>query len=354
MGLMLFLVLMMVFSLAVVGCDEPVEEVVDEVDEPDVVEEVPADVDADVNWIITTATTGGTYYPVGVGLGTLWTTFLRDEGIRVSAVSSAGSGENIAMLKEGEAELAILQGLFGRSAYRGTGIYEGEEPFEELRSISMLWPNTEHFTMRTDSVTTGTATDIEGTIFVVGRPGSGTEQSTLQIMEGLGLTVDDIQAEYVGYFEAVDLMRDRRADGAALVAGQPVAAVTEAFVSFDTTVLEFTDEQLEAIIENTDYPGYRMVVEAETYPGQEEDINTIAQPNWLGTHAMHDEDVIYALTKQIYEELEYLHGVHDITNFMSLDSAMDGLPVPLHAGAYRYYDEQGLDIPDDLIPPEAQ
>lgn len=306
-----------------------------------------------INWLLTTATTGGTYYPVGVGLGTLWTEKLRGDGIRIAATSSAGSGENIEMLRGMEAELAILQGLFGRSVYEGVGMYEGRS-YTDLRAMTMLYPNTEHFVLLKEKAPTGNAMDIKGTHFVLGTVGSGTERSTLEIMKGLGLSAEDLRPEHVGYFGAVDLMRDGRVDGASLVAGPPVAAVTEAFAAMDVVILEFTDEQLESIQEKSAYPGFRFVVPAGTYPGQEEDVQTIAQPNYLGLRADLDEEVVYILTKTLFENLDYMHSVHAITQFITLDSALSGLPVPLHAGSMRYFQEQGLEIPDHLIPPEAR
>lgn len=314
-----------------------------------------ADVDVqEANWIIGTATTGGTYYPIGVGLASLWTEKLKDEGIRVSAISSAGSGENIAMMRDHEIELSILQGLFGRSVYKGIEIYEGQPPFEELRSMCMLWPNVEHFVMLKKSAPTGNVLDIVGSRFVIGRPGSGTEQSGLQLLKGVGIDPEDVDFEYVGYFEAIDLMRDGRVDGANVCGGAPVGGVTEAYASIGgdkLTLLEWTDQQVAETNEKSAYPGFRYVLPAGTYPGQTELINTIAQPNWLGVHSNCPEEIVYKLTKTIYDNLEYLYDVHDIAKAMTLETALDGLPVPLHPGAYKYFLEEGFDIPDDLVPP---
>jgi len=93
-----------------------------------------------IELVLATATTGGTYYPVGVALSTLWSIKLRKDKpapIKVNPISSAGSGENINMLKGKEVEMAILQGLFGKMAWNGTHIYEGK-PMKELRSITLL------------------------------------------------------------------------------------------------------------------------------------------------------------------------------------------------------------------------
>jgi len=126
--------------------------------------------------IISTATTGVMYYPIGVGMASLWSIKLASaHGIQVQAITSAGSGENINMLKGKEVDLAILQGLFGKMAWNGIGIYD--KPYKELRTITMLWPNVEHFVIIEDKVKTGTVTDIKGLKFSIGRAGSGTERS---------------------------------------------------------------------------------------------------------------------------------------------------------------------------------
>jgi len=309
-----------------------------------------------IEMVLATATTGGTYYPVGVALSTLWSLKFRNEkpaAIKVNPITSAGSGENINMLKGKEVEMAILQGLFGKMAWNGTDIYKGK-PMKELRSITLLWPNVEHFVIFQDKVKTGTITDIKGLRFSIGRAGSGTEKSGLTIMSGVGMGRDDVDAEYLDYFGSSKAMKDKMIQGANLCAGPPVAAVTELFATpgMKVKVLEFTDEQLKAINEKTAYPGFRYLIPANTYPGQKKQIKTIAQPNFLAIRADVDAAIVYKLTKTIYENLPYLLAIHKATKFMKLELATSGLPCPLHPGALKYYREVGgVIIPDSLIPP---
>ena len=308
-----------------------------------------------VELVLATATTGGTYYPVGVALSTLWSIKLRKDKpvIKVNPITSAGSGENINMLRGKEVEMAILQGLFGKMAWNGTDTYKGK-PMKELRSITLLWPNVEHFVIDQDKVKTGTITDIKGLKFSIGRAGSGTERSGLTIMSGVGMGRDDVKGEYLGYFESSKAMKDKRIQGANLCAGPPVAAVTELFATpgMKVKILEFTDKQLKAINSKTAYPGFKYLIPANTYPGQKKQINTIAQPNFLGIRADVDADLVYKLTKTIYENLPYLYAIHKATKFMKLELATSGLPCPLHPGALKYYREiGGVMIPDSLIPP---
>lgn len=303
---------------------------------------------------ITTATTGGTYYPIGVGLANLWNEKLKEsDGISVSAQSSAGSVENIDLLRNKEAQLAIMQGLCGAMAWQGKGPFEGN-PYQDYRSIAALWFNVEHFTVKQELAKTGTVDDIKGLHFSVGPSGSGTETSTLTIMEGLGLTLDDITSERLGYTETAQAMKDGRLDGGSFPGGPPVSAISDLYASpLEVKTLEFSDEHLNNI--NNVFPTWdKWVIKPETYTGQSEEIHTIAQPNWLAINSDIDEEIVYKLTKTIFENLEYLHGVHKATEQISFETAFKGVPVPLHPGAVKFFKEKGIEIPDNMIPPELK
>lgn len=300
---------------------------------------------------ITTASAGGTYYPIGVGLGNIWTE--KVDGVRATGQSSAGSVENIDLLRNGEADLAILQGLIGAQAVEGSGRFENNT-YDDLRTVAMLWPNVEHFLLADSQVKTGNISDIAGNSFSIGPQASGTEESTLIIMRGVGLSTDDIFPEHLGYDAAIAAMRDGRLNGASTPAGVPVAAVMDMYASgYKGTVLEITDEQLDAI-NKVYHTWFRYVVPANTYPKLDKEINTIAMPNFLGTSVKVDDDLIYALTKATYENLDQVQAIHSSAKRITLETALDGLPAPLHAGAYRYFKEVGLDIPENLIPPEVK
>lgn len=302
---------------------------------------------------IATASTGGTYYPIGVGMGQLWTEHYREQNIKFNGQASAGSVENIELMKNGEADFSILQGLISTQAAEGSGIYEGEE-YEELRAIGMIWPNVEHFILMDSEVVTGDISDIEDKTFSVGPQASGTEQSTLAMMEGINLTEENITPEYLGYDDTVSAMRDGRLNGGSLPAGVPVSAITDMYASgVEATVLNITDEQIDEIngVVNTWYP---YTIEAGTYPRQEEDIETIAQPNVLVTTSDLDEDFIYDLTKLLYENRDYMINIHNSAREMQIETALEGLNTPLHVGAYKYFEEQGIEIEDHLIPEELK
>ena len=305
--------------------------------------------------IIATATTGGTYYPVGVAIGTLISIKLAaKDKITATAINSAGSGENVQMLKNKECQLAILQGLFGAQAYNGLGMYEGK-PFKDFQSITMLWENIEHFALLNKYVKTGTIMDLKGLNkkFSIGKRGSGTEGSGRTILAGLDIDVDnDFTMEFLGYNPSASAMIDGRIVGANIPGGPPVSAITMLFAQLGAkkvTVLDFTDEQLKLV--QKAFPVWnRYVIKKGTYPGQKKDINTIAQPNFLAVSPDVPEETIYKVTKTIYENLPFLHNIHKATLAMKLDKAILGLPAPIHPGAVKYYKESGIKIPAALMP----
>jgi TRAP transporter TAXI family solute receptor len=305
--------------------------------------------------ILATATTGGTYYPVGVAIGTLVSIKLaKDHQITATAINSAGSGENIQMLKNKEAHMAILQSLYGLNAYRGEGPYAGK-PMKDFRSVTMLWENVEHFPLLKKYISTGTISDlatIQGKKFSIGKRGSGTEGSGRTILGAMGIDPNkDMTLEFLGYNPTAQAMMDGRIIGGNLPAGPPVASITQLFAQLGdkkVKILDFTDDQLQTL--QAKFPIWnRFVVKAGTYPGQKEAINTISQPNFLAAHPDVSEETIYLITKTIYENLPFLGTIHKATKLMALEKAISGLPVPLHPGAARYYKEMGIDIPATLL-----
>ncbi|MFT2097806.1 TAXI family TRAP transporter solute-binding subunit [Marinomonas sp. 2405UD66-6] len=308
------------------------------------------------DYILATASTGGTYYPVGVAIATLSKVKLTPKfGFSVSAISSAGSGENIKLIRENQAQFAILQGLYGAWAWNGEGPFESSGKQTDLRSVSMLWQNVEHLVLHTDLVKTGTVSDLkalEGTNnkFSIGSKNSGTEGSGRQQLKGLDIDPDKFNLAYMGYGASADAMQNGNIEGMNTPAGVPVSAVTRLYASMNgkVKVLDYTDEQMKAANGNYDL-WTRYVIPADTYPGQTKAINTVAQPNFLATHKNMSEEDVYELTKSLYENLAYLSAIHKATSVMSIEKAIAGLPVPLHPGAARYYRERGINIPARLI-----
>ncbi len=307
------------------------------------------------SYILTTATTGGTYYPVGVALATLVKIKLQPkQKIAMSAISSAGSGENVKLLRENQAQFAILQGLFGKWAWKGTGKVKTDGPQKHLRSITMLWQNVEHFVVHSEHAKSGTIDDLQGLKgrkFSIGKRNSGTEGSGLEILGNLGIDAPNFfDLVYLGYGPSAEALQNGTIEGMNIPGGAPVGALSQAFASMKgkISVLDFTDEQMKRA--NGDGSLWtRFEIAPGMYPGQEKAIRTIAQPNILAVRDDVDEDAVYQITKTVYENLGFLQNIHKATKAMKLEAALAGLPAPLHPGAARYYKEVGMTIPESLM-----
>lgn len=306
------------------------------------------------SYILATASTGGTYYPVGVALATLSKVKVAPKHhFSLSAISSAGSGENVKMLNENEAQFAILQGLYGAWAWTGQGPYAKSGKQEKLRSVSMLWQNVEHFIVRSELTKSGTISDLtnlEDKKFSIGKKNSGTENSGRQIMKGVSVDPDKFNLAYMGYGGSASALQNGTIDGMNTPAGVPVGAVTQAFAALgnDIQILSFTDEQIKKA--NGEFDLWtKYEIPANTYPGVDKPITTIAQPNFLAVRDDISEEDVYQLTKTIYENLPFLQGIHKATKAMAIEKALSGLPLPLHPGAARYYKEVGIEVPSQLV-----
>lgn len=316
---------------------------------PHAVRAEPAD------YVLATASTGGTYYPVGVAIATLIKVKLQPgEGIGMSAINSAGSGENVRLLREGEAQFGILQGLFGYYAATGTGPLEDEGAQDNLRAVTMLWQNVEHFILASDHVKDGTLADfaaLKGEAMALGRQNSGTIGSNAALLSGLGVDIEaDYELVHAGYGPSAEALQNGQVAGISTPAGVPVGAVSQlmAAAGDSVTLLDVTQAELEQVDGGRELWS-EYLIPAGTYPGQDADVTTIAQPNFLATDASVNEDNVYLITKAIYENLPFLQAIHPATKAMALERALAGLPLPLHPGAARYYQEAGLEIPDRLL-----
>ena len=308
---------------------------------------------ADKNYVLNTASTGGTYHPVGTAIATLTKVkLLPKQKFSLTAVNSAGSGANVQALGAKTADFAILQGLYGSYAATGTGPIS--EPQKNLRSVTMLWQNVEQFLVANEKVKSGTVSDLmglKGQAAGMGKQNSGTLGSNKVLLSGLGLDINgDFDLVYAGYGPTADALANGQIVAAGIPSGPPTGAITKLMAANtgEFTILDVTSTEAKKM------DGGRLlwtpyVIKAGTYPGQDKDINTIAQPNFLGVNASVDENHVYLLTKTMYENLPFLQAIHPATKVMALEKAMAGLPVPLHPGAAKYYKEMGMTIPSHLV-----
>jgi TRAP transporter TAXI family solute receptor len=299
--------------------------------------------------ILSTASTGGAFHQGGVSLSALVKIkLLPVEQIDLTTSNSWGSLDNIGRLADGSSDLAIVQSLLGHLARAGEGIASDLGPQDDLRAVTMLWPNVEHFIIRKSLATSGTIDDfkaLEGRRVSLGRERSAIESNRV-LLGNLGLDIDqDVDQALLSFKPSVAAFRRGDIDGLSLPASTPVPAFIELIEQLgpEAVLLSWTEEQLRRANSGLGL-WFPLTLPANTYEGYPEPFETIAQPNFLAVRADVDADVVYAVTKTIFENLPFLRKLHAPFEYLSEANAVTGLPVPLHPGAARYFEEIGIDL----------
>ncbi|WP_053362236.1 TAXI family TRAP transporter solute-binding subunit [Bacillus sp. FJAT-27251] len=286
-----------------------------------------------------TASTTGTIYPLGSAMANLWGTEI--EGLRVNAQASNGGVDNLNQMKAGEAHISFATSGIIWEAYNGERGFK-DRKYDDVRIVAGLYYNPNQFVVRKGSGIESIS-DLKGKKFAPGTTGSTPEVESSIILPAYGINYPDgIDANFVGFTEAIDLMRNKQIDGALIQAGLPTAAVTEMTSTADGELIGIEPEIRKQLME--EYPWYsEMTIPAGTYEGQEEGIDTLAIKMMLMADASVDEETIYQMTKVFWENIDKLESSHSIVQQMKIEEAVTELAdIPLHEGAKRYYEEQGI------------
>jgi len=286
---------------------------------------------------LATGGTAGTYYPIGAGIASIISKYV--EGVEVTAEATGASVANLRMAKDGKVELLMAASNTAWGAFNGHEPFD-KEPVKNIRGIAALYPEVFQFVVMKGSGLTRVS-ELKGKKVVVGAPGSGTERTASMILEAHGLTYKDIEPRFLSFGDGITALKDRLVDCAVIGAGIPTAAVVDASVSLDINLLEVDKEPMEKFMEEVSY--FRLfTIPAGTYKGVDRDVLTGASPALLIVREDLGEEVVYKITKVIFEHLEDLRGVHAQADNISLEGALQAMSIPLHPGAEKYYKEVGL------------
>ncbi len=291
------------------------------------------------NLAFPTASTTGALYPLGAGIASLWNEKL--DNVRVRVQASNGGVQNLNLLKSKEAQVSFAVSSNTYEALHGLNAFKGR-PYEDIRVISGLYYNPNQV-VASNASGVDTLADFKGKAFAPGAAGSTTEGESRQHFQALGMEYpNDIKAQFVGFTESVDLVRNKQIDGVWIMAGLPTAAVSEMTTTADAKLVGMSDELIKTM--QAQYPWYsEFTIPANTYANQPEDVKTTAIKMLLLTDASMDEDLIYDLTKTFWENLDYIENSHSVVKSLTKEMAITDLSgVPLHKGAERYYREIGL------------
>jgi TRAP transporter TAXI family solute receptor len=286
---------------------------------------------------ILTGGTSGVYYPLGNAQAKIYNEEL---GAQASAQTTGASAENASKIAQQSAELAYAMADTVSDAYNGVGKFEDSGALENLRAVSALYTNYMQLVAPKDSGIESIE-DLKGKKVAVGASGSGTEIMANRVLEAAGLSYDDIDEDYLSFKEGVEGIKNGTTDAAFLVSGLPNAGIMELTTTEDITLVSVSEEIVAALQEI--YPAFLSEeIPGGTYDGVEEDVKTAAVKNLLITNAEMSDEKVYEMTKAFYENLDTLRDTHNAAEAIELEEATEGLPLPVHPGAEKYFKEQDV------------
>lgn len=285
---------------------------------------------------VATGPTGGTYYPVGSAMAKIWTDKI--EGVKASAQSTGGTMNNIQLLADGEAEAAFADGLY-YDAYNGLKSYEGK-PQGFLRAAVPLYPEAVHLLVARDSGIQ-TLQDLKGKRVAVGAVGGSTMLTSFQLIRLAGLNPEkDIVPENLGHADVVAAFADKRIDASVTIGAIGIASAMETTTLGTARLVSIPQDVVAAICKETPYFS-PLTIPAGTYKNQPEPIGTFSSPNILAVHEKLDDELVYGMTRALFEHKEDLVAVSARMSAMSPEPITQ-VGIPVHPGAVRYYKEIGV------------
>ena len=290
------------------------------------------------DYILATGGTGGTYYPFGGAIANIWNAKI--ENMNVTAQATGASAENLRLINKGEAEYAIVQNDVMDYAYNGTDLFAGEK-LANIMTIGTLYPEVVQIAVSKDSGIKSVA-DFKGKRISVGDAGSGVEFNAKQIMEGYGLTFDDIKKSNLSFKESAEGIQNGTLDGCFVTAGVPNAALQELAFTAGLTLVPVDGEAAKKICEKYGYYT-QTTIPGGTYKGTDDDTPALAIKATLAVNSKLDEQTVYEMTKALFENLNELATAHAKGKEVSAKAAVTGVSVPFHPGAKKYFKEIGLE-----------
>jgi TRAP transporter TAXI family solute receptor len=285
---------------------------------------------------VLTGGTSGIYYPLGVALGKIYGDKIT--GVKTQVQATKASVENLILLEQGKGQIAFALGDSLKAAWDGDEDAGFKTKLGKLRAIGAIYPGYIQLVATRESGIR-TVTDLKGKSLSVGAPKSGTELNTRAILKAAGMSYADIgKVDYLPFAESVDLMKNRQLAATLQTAGLGVASLRDLSATTDVTVVSVP----KSIVDKMGRPFMSVKIPANTYKGQDKDVETAGVANYLVTHADVSDELVYQMTKLVFESQNELGAAHAVGKEIRLENAMAGVPIPLHPGAQRYFRERGL------------
>ena len=273
--------------------------------------------------------TGGTYFPLSNEFKQI---VEGNTNFKLQVQSTGASVENVGSLKSGDADFALIQNDVAYFAKNGEGIdaFKGNA-VGNLRGVATLYPETITIVTLKDTGITKPA-DLSGKTINTGDLGSGTQVNAVQILEALGIS--DYSEQNAGFSTAADQLKNGDIDAAFVVGGWPVGAISDLANTNNVEIVEIAGENRKKVLDAA--PFYAEdTIPAGTYSGVDSKRETVSVQAMIATRTGVSADTVESVTAAIFDNVDQLSIKKD---FISKETAQDGMSIDLHEGAKAYFD----------------
>lgn len=283
---------------------------------------------------VATGGTAGTYFPLGGALAEIWNKNIPK--LNANATATGASAANIAMLAKGEVDVIFVQNDAAYYALNDLEIYKGKGT-KDIRGLACLYDETVQLVALADSGIK-TVADLKGKRVSVGAAGSGVELNARQVLEAAGLGYADIKVQYLSFAESASNLKDGNIDAAFNTAGAPTAAIQDLGASKKITIVPIDGDVAKKLMAK--YSFYTPTkLPAGTYLSLASDVWTVSVKSMLAVSAKLDAGLVYDLLKAMFANGERLAASHKKGADVQIATATDGMSIPLHPGAEKFYKE---------------
>ena len=291
---------------------------------------------------IGTGSVTGVYYPTGGAICKLVNKDRKEHNVRCSVESTGGSIYNVNTIRAGELDFGIVQSDWQYHGYNGTSKFEAQGPYKKLRAMFSLHTEPFNIIARTDSGINNVA-DLEGKRVNIGNPGSGDRATMSVVMAAMGWTNDSFKlASELKGSERSQALCDNKIDAFIYMVGHPNGSIKEATTSCDAKLVPATGPKIDKIVADNPYYA-NTTVPAGMYRGTEGDVNSFGVAATMVTTSDVSDEVAYSVAKAVFENFNTFKRLHPaFATLKKEDMVKEGLSIPLHPGAVKYYKEVGL------------
>lgn len=284
-----------------------------------------------------TGGTTGTYYSVGGTMSTVLNNVM--ENVNLKVVSTGASKANILDIDDKVSDVAIVQNDVMYYAYNGTDLFAADGVFTSFSAIAGLYDETCQI-IAAPGITS--IADLKGKTINVGDAGSGVEFNATQILAAYGIDIStDIKKVNGSFGDAADSIKDGKIDAAFITAGAPTTAIVDLAISKDVNLLSIDDEHAATLM--AEYPFYtKTIIPGGTYASVAEDTQTLSVRATLIGSTELSEEAVYEFTKALFENKDPLAQSNAKFNELDQNAAVQGISVPFHPGAEKYFKEIGV------------